>query len=63
MVRQNLNVSENSTELEGLQATLDKLVHHREKSKVKGLNLHIRAHAGGSPTSLYGNETFSYEGF
>tara|TARA_B100001057_G_C22504085_1_gene815158 strand:- start:164 stop:580 length:417 start_codon:yes stop_codon:yes gene_type:complete len=33
-------VSENSTELEGLQATLDKLVHHREKSKVKDLNLH-----------------------
>tara|TARA_A200000113_G_scaffold188609_1_gene176399 strand:- start:1447 stop:1863 length:417 start_codon:yes stop_codon:yes gene_type:complete len=33
-------VSDNSTELEGLQATLDKLVHHREKSKVKGLNLH-----------------------
>ena len=31
---------ENSVELEGLQATLDKLVHHREKSKVKGLNLH-----------------------
>ena len=33
-------MSENSTELEGLQATLDKLVHHREKSKVKGLNHH-----------------------
>ncbi len=33
-------MSDNSTELEGLQATLDKLVHHREKSKVKGLNLH-----------------------
>jgi len=33
-------VSENSTELEGLKATLEKLVHHREKSKVKGLNLH-----------------------
>ena len=31
---------EQSTELEGLQATLDKLVHHREKSKVKGINLH-----------------------
>jgi ApaG protein len=35
-----LQVSENSKELEGLQATLEKLVHHREKSKVKGLNLH-----------------------
>jgi len=33
-------VSEHSRELEGLQATLDKLVHHREKSKVKGINLH-----------------------
>ena len=33
-------MSEESKELEGLKATLDKLVHHREKSKVKGLNLH-----------------------
>ncbi len=33
-------MSEHSRELEGLQATLDKLVHHREKSKVKGINLH-----------------------
>lgn len=34
------SVSEESKELQGLKATLDKLVHHREKSKVKGLNLH-----------------------
>ena len=33
-------MSEQSTELEGLHATLDKLVHHRENSKVKGINLH-----------------------
>lgn len=33
-------MSEESKELEGLKATLEKLVHHREKSKVKGLNLH-----------------------
>ncbi len=33
-------MSENSRELKGLKATLEKLVHHREKSKVKGLNLH-----------------------
>ena len=31
---------DSSTELEGLRAKLDKLVHHREKSKVKGFNLH-----------------------
>ena len=31
---------DNSTELEGLQATLDKLVHHKEKSSLKGINLH-----------------------
>ena len=33
-------MSDNSTELDGLQASLEKLVHHREKSKIKGLNLH-----------------------
>ncbi len=33
-------MSDNSKEVEGLQATLEKLVHHREKSKVKGFNLH-----------------------
>jgi len=38
--REKESVSEESKELEGLKATLDKLVHHREKSKVKGLNLH-----------------------
>ena len=32
-------MSDNSTELDGLQASLEKLVHHREKSKIKGLNL------------------------
>jgi len=29
-----------SIELEGLQATLDKLVHHEEKSTLNGINLH-----------------------
>jgi ApaG protein len=33
-------VNEESKELEGLQASLDKLVHHKEKSTVKGINLH-----------------------
>ena len=33
-------MNENSKELDGLQASLEKLVHHREKSKIKGLNLH-----------------------
>jgi ApaG protein len=33
-------VNEESTELEGLHASLDKLVHHKEKSTVKGINLH-----------------------
>ena len=33
-------MSDNSTELDGLQASLEKLVYHREKSKIKGLNLH-----------------------
>lgn len=33
-------MKENSKELEGLKANLDKLVHHREKSSVKGINLH-----------------------
>ena len=33
-------VNENSKELDGLQASLDKLVHHKEKSTVKGINLH-----------------------
>lgn len=33
-------VNEESIELEGLQASLDKLVHHKEKSTVKGINLH-----------------------
>ena len=33
-------VNENSKQLDGLHATLDKLVHHKEKSTVKGANLH-----------------------
>jgi len=33
-------VNEESKEIEGLQALLDKLVHHKEKSTVKGINLH-----------------------
>lgn len=33
-------MNEESTELEGLHASLDKLVHHKEKSTVKGINLH-----------------------
>lgn len=33
-------MNEESTELEGLQASLDKLVHHKEKSTIKGINLH-----------------------
>ncbi len=33
-------MNEESKELEGLQASLDKLVHHKEKSTVKGINLH-----------------------
>lgn len=33
-------MNENSKELDGLQASLDKLVHHKEKSSVKGINLH-----------------------
>jgi ApaG protein len=37
---ESMSVNENSKELDGLQATLDKLVHHKEKSTVKGINLH-----------------------
>ena len=33
-------VNENSIELNGLNASLDKLVHHKEKSTVKGTHLH-----------------------
>mgnify|MGYP007000042762 len=33
-------MKEGSIELEGLHASLDKLVHHKEKSTVKGINLH-----------------------
>ena len=33
-------MNEESKEIEGLQALLDKLVHHKEKSTVKGINLH-----------------------
>ena len=33
-------MKEGSIELEGLHASLDKLVHHEEKSTVKGINLH-----------------------
>ena len=33
-------MKDESIELEGLQASLDKLVHHKEKSSVKGINLH-----------------------
>jgi ApaG protein len=33
-------VKEESIELDGLHASLDKLVHHKEKSTVKGINLH-----------------------
>ena len=33
-------MKENSKQLDGLHATLDKLVHHKEKSTVKGANLH-----------------------
>ena len=31
---------EESTEIDGLHASLDKLVHHKEKSTIKGINLH-----------------------
>jgi ApaG protein len=33
-------VQENSNELHGLQAKLDKLVHHKEKSTIQGAHLH-----------------------
>lgn len=33
-------MNDDSIELEGLSASLDKLVHHREKSTIKGINLH-----------------------
>ena len=33
-------MKEQSIELDGLQASLDKLVHHREKSNVEGIDLH-----------------------
>lgn len=33
-------MKDESKELEGLCASLDKLVHHREKSTIKGINLH-----------------------
>ena len=33
-------MQENSKELNGLQAKLDKLVHHKEKSAVQGVHLH-----------------------
>ncbi len=33
-------VNENSKQLDGLKASLDNLVHHKEKSTVKGINLH-----------------------
>ncbi len=33
-------MNDESIELDGLQASLDKLVHHKEKSTVKGINLH-----------------------
>ena len=33
-------LKEESIELDGLHASLDKLVHHREKSKVEGIDLH-----------------------
>ena len=33
-------MQENSKELNGLQAKLDKLVHHKEKSEVQGVHLH-----------------------
>ncbi|MBT3668502.1 MAG: ApaG domain [Opitutae bacterium] len=33
-------MKEGSIELDGLHASLDKLVHHKEKSTVKGINLH-----------------------
>ncbi|OUU25401.1 MAG: magnesium transporter [Verrucomicrobia bacterium TMED44] len=33
-------MNEESIEIEGLHASLDKLVHHREKSKVEGIDLH-----------------------
>ena len=33
-------MKEESIELDGLHASLDKLVHHKEKSTVKGINLH-----------------------
>lgn len=39
-ITESKSVNENSKELDGLQATLDKLVHHKEKSTVKGINLH-----------------------
>jgi ApaG protein len=35
-----VKVKEGSIELDGLHASLDKLVHHKEKSTVKGINLH-----------------------
>ena len=31
---------EESKEIDGLHASLDKLVHHKEKSTIKGINLH-----------------------
>ena len=33
-------MNEDSVELEGLTASLEKLVHHREKPTIKGINLH-----------------------
>ena len=33
-------MQEDSREIDGLSAQLDKLVHHKEKSSVDGLNLH-----------------------
>ena len=33
-------MNEDSVELEGLTASLEKLVHHREKHTIKGINLH-----------------------
>ena len=33
-------MKEESIQLEGLHASLDKLVHHREKSKMEGIDLH-----------------------
>lgn len=33
-------MNDDSVELEGLTASLEKLVHHREKPTIKGINLH-----------------------